>query len=60
LERTILSIRRRLQAHAAPPTRYSLIGVGAIVAELKALNVRPLPCARTVDRVLQRNGLQRI
>ena len=25
LERTILSIRRRLQAHAAPATRYSLL-----------------------------------
>jgi len=57
LERTILSIRRRLQAHASPATRYSLIGVSAILAELKALNVHPLPCARTVDRVLQRNGL---
>jgi putative transposase len=57
LERTILSIRRRLQAHASPATRYSLIGVSAIRAELKALNVHPLPCARTIDRVLQRNGL---
>jgi putative transposase len=56
-ERTILSIRRRLQAHASPATRSSLIGVGAIRAELKALNVHPLPCARTIDRVLQRNGL---
>ena len=26
LERAILSIRRRLQAHATPTTRYSLIG----------------------------------
>jgi hypothetical protein len=57
LERTILSIRRRLQAHASPATRYSLFGVSAILAELKALNVRPLPCARTIDRVLERNGL---
>jgi putative transposase len=57
LERTILAIRRRLQAHASPATRYSLFGVSAILAELKALNVRPLPCARTIDRVLHRNGL---
>jgi transposase InsO family protein len=57
LERTILSIRRRLQAHATPATRYSLVGASAILAELKALNVRPLPSARTVERVLQRNGL---
>src|SRR5947209_924649 len=57
LERTILSIRRRLQAHASPTTRYSLIGADAILAELKALNVRPLPSRRTIERVLQRNGL---
>jgi Homeodomain-like domain-containing protein len=37
LERTIVSIRRRLQAHASPATRYSLIGAPAILAELKAL-----------------------
>jgi len=57
LERTILSIRRRLQVHAAPGTRYSLIGADAILAELKALSVRPLPSRRTIERVLQRNGL---
>jgi putative transposase len=57
LERTILSIRRRLQAHAAPATRYRLIGAPAILAELKALGVHPLPNPRTIERVLQRNGL---
>jgi putative transposase len=57
LERTLLSIRRRLQAHASPATRYRLIGASAILAELKALNVRPLPHPRTVERVLQRHGL---
>jgi putative transposase len=57
LERTILSIRRRLQAHASPATRYRLTGATAILAELKALGTRPLPCARTVERVLERNGL---
>ena len=57
LERTILSIRRRLQAHATPATRYRLIGADAILAELKALSVRPLPGRRTIERVLQRNGL---
>src|SRR5262245_29041807 len=46
LERTILSIRRRLQAHATPATRYRLIGAGAILAELQTLGIRPLPCAR--------------
>src|SRR5215475_7297587 len=57
LERAILSIRRRLQAHATPATRYCLIGAPAILAELKALDFRPLPCARTIERVLERNGL---
>src|SRR3954468_21794165 len=57
LERAILSIRRRLQAHADPATRYCLTGAAAILAELKALGVRPLPGGRTIDRVLQRNGL---
>jgi transposase InsO family protein len=57
LERTILSIRRRLQAHASPATRYSLTGAATILAELKTLDIRPLPCARTIERALQRNGL---
>jgi transposase InsO family protein len=57
LERAILSIRRRLQAHASPATRYQLIGALAILAELKALGVRPLPNPRTIERVLQRNGM---
>jgi putative transposase len=57
LERTILSIRRRLQSHASPATRYSLTGATAIRAELKVLGIRPLPCERTIERVLQRHGL---
>jgi putative transposase len=57
LERAILSIRRRLQAHATPATRYRLIGATAILAELRALGIRPLPSERTIERVLERNGL---
>jgi putative transposase len=57
LERAILSVRRRLQAHATPATRYSLIGAPAILAELQALGIDPLPAARTIERVLERNGL---
>jgi putative transposase len=57
LERAILSIRRRLQAHATPATRYSLIGAPAILAELKGLGFRPLPNPRTIERVLERHGL---
>jgi putative transposase len=57
LERTVLSIRRRLQAHASPATRYSLTGAATILAELKTLDIHPLPCERTIERVLERNGL---
>ena len=57
LERAILSIRRRLQAHATPATRYRLIGAPAILAELQALDIRPLPNPRTIERVLWRHGL---
>jgi putative transposase len=57
LERAILSIRRRLQARATPATRYGLIGGTAIRAELKALGIRPVPAARTIERLLQRHGL---
>jgi hypothetical protein len=57
LDRAILSVRRWLQDHAAPATRYCLIGATAIRAELKALGVCPLPCGRTIERVLQRSGL---
>ena len=57
LERTVLSVRRRLQAHATPATRYRLLGATAILAELKALGSRPPACERTIERVLERNGL---
>lgn len=57
LERTVISIRRRLESQQHPQTRYSLIGASAILAELKALHVRPLPCERTIERVLERNGV---
>src|SRR5258708_26454234 len=57
LERSILSIRRRVEAQPHPQTRYSLIGASAILAELKALHIHPLPCERTVERVLERNGV---
>jgi transposase InsO family protein len=57
LERTILNIRQRLESPLHPHTRYSLIGASAIQAELKALQIQPVPCPRTIERVLQRNGV---
>lgn len=57
LERTIVTIRQRLASQRHPGTRYSLIGATAILAELKALHLRPLPSPRTIERVLQRHGV---
>lgn len=56
LERTIVGIRRRLASQTHPGTRYSLIGASSILAELQVLHIHPLPSARTVERVLERNG----
>jgi transposase InsO family protein len=57
LERTIVTIRQRLVSQAHPGTRYNLIGASTILAELQALHIRPLPSLRTIERVLQRNGI---
>lgn len=53
----IVSVRRRLEAHATPETRYQRVGASAIQAELQALQVTPLPGLRTIERVLQRRNL---
>src|SRR5262249_5250831 len=47
LERTILTVRRRLESRTGPGARYRLVGASAIQAELKALAIRPLPSLRT-------------
>ena len=57
MERTIVMIRKRLESTYHPQTRYALIGASAIQTELKALNIRAVPCTRTIERVLQRNGV---
>ena len=57
LERLIVSVRRRLEAHATPETRYQRIGAPTIQFELKALQVVPLPSLRTIERVLAQHGL---
>jgi len=57
LERSILTIRQRLASQTHPGTRYSLIGASSILAELQVLHVRPLPSSRTIERVLERNGV---
>ena len=44
IERAVISIRRRLAAHATPQTRYSHIG-----AELETLGYSPLPSLGSVQ-----------
>lgn len=57
IERAVLSIRRRLAAHATPQTRYALVGAATIQIELKGLGYTPLPTLRTIERILQRANL---
>lgn len=57
LERIIVNLRQRLESPRYAHTRYGLVGASAIQAELRQLQVRPLPSTRTIERVLQRNGL---
>ncbi|CAG1016403.1 hypothetical protein ANAEL_05598 [Anaerolineales bacterium] len=57
MEHTLIAICKRLESTYHPQTRYALIGASAIQAELKALNSRSVPCVRTIERVLQRNGV---
>jgi transposase InsO family protein len=56
-EHAILAIRQRLASQVHPGTRYSLMGASAILAELQALHIRPVPSPRTIERVLERNGV---
>lgn len=57
VERMIISVRRRLEAHATPETRYQHMGAATIQAELKALHAMPLPGLRTIERILHRRGM---
>jgi len=57
LERTIVTIRRRLEARLHPGARYQLIGASAILAELQALHIRPVPSERTIERSCSGKGL---
>lgn len=56
IERAVLSIRRRLVAHATPQTRYAYIGAATIREELQSLGFTPIPTLRTIERILQRHN----
>ena len=57
IERSVLSVRRRLEARSTPQTRYGQIGAASIRKELRTLGLTPLPSVRTIARILQRAGL---
>ncbi|NJM39973.1 MAG: transposase [Anaerolineae bacterium] len=57
VERIVINVRQRLESPRYAATRYGLIGASAIQAELKALQVEPVPSPRTIERILARNGL---
>lgn len=56
LERSIVKIRQKLASRAHPGKCYSLIMASAILAELRILHIRPLPCVWDIERVLERSG----
>lgn len=51
-----MSVRRRLESHATPETRYQRIGAPTVQAELEALQVKLLPSLCTIERVLAQHG----
>ena len=55
--RTVVALRRTLEAARTPDTRYGLIGAGAIQGRLIDLKVKPLPGQRTIQRILQQHDL---
>lgn len=57
IERAVISIRRRLAAREIPQSRYSLVGAPQIRSELETLGYSPLPCLRTIERIVARAGL---
>lgn len=57
IERAVVSVRRRLAARATPQTRYTQVGAAQIRGELEALGYTPLPCLRTIERIVCRAGL---
>jgi transposase-like protein len=53
----VITARQVLEHAATPATRYGLIGARAIWGHLKQLNLRPLPSAATIQRILAEHEL---
>jgi len=50
--RTVVSVRKTLEAGRSEATRYGLIGADTIQERLIRLKVRPVPSPRTIERIL--------
>jgi len=57
LQKAVVQIRQRLQDRQSAEGCYSLIGAPTISWELEQLGYRPLPALRTLEGILQREGL---
>ena len=57
LRKAVVQIRHHLQDRQSAKGRYSLIGAPTIYRELEQLGYRPLPALRTLEGILQREGL---
>jgi len=57
IEMVVVGIRQRLERHDTEDTKYSLIGSPSVAREMQALRYAQIPPLRTIDRILQRNGL---
>lgn len=57
LRKAVVQLRQQLQDRQSEKGRYSLLGAPTIYWELKHLGYKPLPALRTIERILQREGL---
>ena len=57
LRKAVVQLRQHLQDRQSEKGRYSLLGAPTISWELEQLGYRPLPALRTIERILQREGL---
>lgn len=55
--RTVVAVRKILEAAQTPQTRYGLIGPAAVQEQLRALKVKPLLSLSTIGRILHAQGL---
>ena len=57
LWKAVVQLRQHLQDRQSETGRYRLLGAPTISWELKQVGYRPVPALRTIERILQREGL---